>query len=71
MAKVTFEFDLDEDRSELQLFQSVNKLYFALDEIYSSVRNELKYSEHPKDEYICKLLERIKEESGIIHDLEG
>lgn len=70
MAKVTYEFDLIEDSVALKGFQNIDKFYCALDTIYTLVRNELKHGQSMKSDHILNLLEQIKEESAIVHELE-
>lgn len=70
MAKVTYEFDLIEDSVALKGFQNIDKLYCALDTIYTLVRNELKHGQSEKSDHVLNLLQQIKVESGIIHELE-
>ena len=70
MVKVTYEFDLHDDSVSLKGFQNIDKMYCHLDEIYTKVRNELKHGDEVKSDRMLRLLEEIKELSGIVHDLE-
>jgi len=69
MAKVTYEFDLNEDERELRFFQSAEKMYFALDMIYSLVREKLKHGSEELSGPTERLLDIIKDKASIIHEL--
>ena len=69
MANVTFEFDMEEDRDLLRLYLKSDEMYFALDEIYNLVRTELKHGDEKVSDKIERLLDQIKEEASIIHDM--
>lgn len=68
MAEVIFKYDPIEDRDELHLHLQASKMYFALDDIYNLVRNELKHGDEEISDHIDRLLERIKVEAGMVHD---
>ena len=70
MAKVTFEFDIFEDASELKMYKKIDHMYMALATIYDLVREELKHGDEPLSEHIEKLLEDVKSEAAIIHELQ-
>ena len=70
MAKVKFEFDLHEDAHELRLYKNIDSLYFALDSIYNSCRQQLKYGNEELSNNIYNLLDEIKSNASIIHELD-
>lgn len=70
MAKVTFEFDYYEDRSEVSMIQNAGKMYCALFEIYNIIRTEFKHGDEEFSDYVDKLLERIQEEASMVHELD-
>ncbi len=62
--KVIYEFDKYEDAEELRKFQKCDEMSCALNEIYQSVRTELKHGDEELSDHIEGLLEDIKEYSG-------
>ena len=69
MAKITYEFNSDDDSRDLLLIQNADKLYFALDEIFNLVRNCIKHGD-PLPEPTLQLLETLQEKASIIHQLD-
>jgi hypothetical protein len=45
MAKVIFEFDLYEDREDIEMFHKCKDYYCALDDIREMIRKHTKYGE--------------------------
>ena len=67
MGKVTYEFDLCEDRDELKVFQHADEMYGALWEIYNLCRTQLKHGEEVPD-VMVNLLEEIRDLSCVVVD---
>jgi hypothetical protein len=66
MAKLVYEFDLDEDSDRVQLFQDAQKLYDALHGIYYKVRMELKHGDEELSPHMENFLQDILDLSGVI-----
>lgn len=66
MAKFIIELDYYEDKEAIEVHMNAHKYYSALFEIYNLCRSELKHGQEELSQHIDGLLERIKEEAGIV-----
>jgi hypothetical protein len=61
MAKMTYEFDTEKDRADIQIFGMASQMYSLLWDFDQELRRMAKYEEGPDAEFAARTREKLKE----------